>query len=224
MKIWAISDSHTYHEQYKVPEVDTVLFCGDESNQRNPFLNEAEFFNWFDWFDSLPIPNKLYIPGNHSTYVFHNEKRVQELFFASDIYWMHNEETTIDGLKFYGCGVSPTFGDWVYMSDRNKMNRYWEQIPDDVDVLLTHTPPKGILDVAERRDRNFDLAGCSALRKRIDKLSSLKLHAFGHIHDDEFIANSGLLYRNGVYYANCAGVTDRRFDKGITFNGNIVEI
>lgn len=224
MKIWAISDSHTHHRDYKVPVVDTVLFCGDESNRRDQYLNEAEFYDWYEWFEDLPIQNKLYIPGNHSTYVYHNEKRVRELFFASNIHWMHNEELVLDGLKFYGCGISPTFGDWVYMSSRTKMNRYWEQIPDDVDVLLTHAPPRGILDVSERRDHAFDLAGCSALRKRVDKLKQLKLHVFGHIHDDEDIVNAGLLYRNGVYYGNCAGVTDRRFDRGITFNGNIIEL
>ena len=40
MEIWAISDSHGYHNMYEIPNVDIVLFCGDESNYKSASLNE----------------------------------------------------------------------------------------------------------------------------------------------------------------------------------------
>ena len=226
MKIWAISDSHCFENDYKVPsDIDVVIFCGDESNNRLSYINEHEFNNWFYWFANLNIKHKLYIPGNHSTYVYEHENYIKSLFLRNNIIWMHNEECIINGIKFYGCGMSPKYGNWVYMSDRGKINKYWNAIPDDTNVLMTHTPPKGIMDVTDEPKTNmYKLVGCSALRKRINNLTGLKLHCFGHIHDTREIINTGLLYRGGVYYTNCSGVTDREFRRGITYDGSIIEI
>lgn len=52
----------------------------------------------------------------------------------------------------------------------------WSRIPDDTDVLITHTPPAGILDGVEA-----DKVGCRDLADRIEQLN-LKLHIFGHVH------------------------------------------
>jgi Icc-related predicted phosphoesterase len=57
----------------------------------------------------------------------------------------------------------------------------WALIPEDVQVLITHGPPHGILDAVERLKGKH--AGCEALRDRILALSELRLHAFGHIHE-----------------------------------------
>src|ERR1035437_7388616 len=57
----------------------------------------------------------------------------------------------------------------------------WALIPDDVQVLITHGPPHGILDeVVSPRGKD---QGCEALRERIVSLPALRLHAFGHIHE-----------------------------------------
>jgi predicted phosphodiesterase len=81
MKIWAISDSHCFENDYKVPsDIDVVIFCGDESNNRLSYINEHEFNNWFYWFANLNIKHKLYIPGNHSTYVYEHENYIKSLF------------------------------------------------------------------------------------------------------------------------------------------------
>jgi Icc-related predicted phosphoesterase len=57
----------------------------------------------------------------------------------------------------------------------------WALIPADVQVLITHGPPHGILDVVARPRRKH--AGCEAMRDRIAELPDLRLHAFGHIHE-----------------------------------------
>lgn len=54
------------------------------------------------------------------------------------------------------------------------MAKVWSCIPEDTDVLITHTPPLGILDAQDR-------LGCEDLARRIQELS-LKLHVFGHVH------------------------------------------
>jgi Icc-related predicted phosphoesterase len=55
----------------------------------------------------------------------------------------------------------------------------YQRIPVDVDVLLTHSPPNGILDLT-RRDKH---AGCSVLAHTLPSLQQCRLHVFGHIHE-----------------------------------------
>jgi 3',5'-cyclic AMP phosphodiesterase CpdA len=38
MRIWHISDTHTYHNLLEVPtDIDMVIFSGDCSNPRDPY-------------------------------------------------------------------------------------------------------------------------------------------------------------------------------------------
>jgi Icc-related predicted phosphoesterase len=56
----------------------------------------------------------------------------------------------------------------------------WEKIPSDCDVLVTHTPPFGILDECVHGGR----VGCDQLRRCLDEgIISPRLHIFGHIHE-----------------------------------------
>lgn len=55
----------------------------------------------------------------------------------------------------------------------------WAQISDDVDVLVTHGPPKGILDGL------FDgtHVGCEHLLEAVQSRVKPRVHIFGHIHE-----------------------------------------
>lgn len=65
---------------------------------------------------------------------------------------------------------------------RNK--KYWDQIPEDIDILVTHGPPKGILDMVYSFDgvTPKDRVGCEELNEKVFNLPKLKHHIFGHIH------------------------------------------
>lgn len=54
----------------------------------------------------------------------------------------------------------------------------WKSIPENIDVLITHGPPYGILD------KTYDKvnAGCKGLLKFVERLKP-KVHIFGHIHE-----------------------------------------
>ena len=140
------------------------------------------------------------------------------------ISYLNKESIDINGLKFYGEPMSPRFGNWAFMSDRSKMNKHWDHIPNNVDVLLTHTPPKGILDLTENRARELEMCGCSALEKKVFTLPQLKLHCFGHIHNFKHIINTGTREIKGITFSNAASVEDGRFDKGIIHYGNTFEL
>ena len=113
---------------------------------------------------------------------------------------LSESECDVAGLKFWGSAASPSFCNWAHNYDRGQEIRtIWGQIPDDVDVLLTHGPPWTIGDylpadqslirmnphdvdpTGEHKDM-LRWVGCQDLLERVKQLENLKLHVFGHIH------------------------------------------
>ena len=228
MIAWHISDSHGYHGFLNVPDnIDMVIFSGDCSNPRDPYTNEKEVRNFITWFDSLPIKHKIFVAGNHDTSI---EKGLitKDNFEQCGIHYLENETIEIEGLKIFGSPLSPTFGNgWAFNKDRDKLERIWMNIiDDDVDIVVTHTPPKGILDLAEKMDGTLEFCGCKSLTNRIREINP-KLHCFGHIHNNGDIINRGSRELDDLdtLFSNGSIVTDRKFGVlNYHGNGNIIEI
>lgn len=54
MKIWHISDTHSYHKFLEIPEdIDMVIHSGDFSNYHDVLKNEPEALNFLSWFAAL---------------------------------------------------------------------------------------------------------------------------------------------------------------------------
>lgn len=223
MKIWHISDTHNYHELLKIPkDIDIAILSGDISNDYNIFKNEPETLNTLYWYGNLDIKYKILISGNHDTYAFKNTTKFKEWCKYYNIIYLEDESITIEGINIYGSPWSPRFGDWHFMKARFKMERVWKYIPDNTDILVTHTPPKGILDLSEDYNRKLERCGCSALMKRILKLN-LKYHLFGHIHNNKDIINAGIIKLSilDTIFSNGSIMTDGKFGK-LSSNGNII--
>lgn len=223
MDIWHISDTHGHHHQLTPPKVDMVLFTGDGSNYRDQFRNEPEMRDFLNWFAALPIKYKVMIAGNHDSAVYHKLIKSKEIE-ARGIIYLEDSGVEIEGVKIWGSPWSPTYGGWWYMKDRSKLNKNWMMIPEDVDILMTHTPPKGILDVSHKRDGSLELCGCSALMKRVRWIMP-KYHLFGHIHDGNGIINAGTRQLSGIrtVFSNGSVVTDNKFGH-ITSTGQVFTI
>ena len=83
--------------------------------------------------------------------------------------------------KFWGSPITPTFLDWFFMAERGEeIRRYWNLIPKDTGVLITHGPPMGILDWVPRTYGEHHI-GCLDLFDIVTHIKP-KLHIFGHIH------------------------------------------
>ena len=64
MKITFISDTHGKHHELTdaLPkDTDLLIHAGDLSSMGRP----QELENFLQWYDDLPIPNKVFIAGNH---------------------------------------------------------------------------------------------------------------------------------------------------------------
>ena len=100
---------------------------------------------------------------------------------AKKIRYLENGSCEFGGLKFWGSPVQPEFMDWAFNVKRGPdIKKYWDMIPDDTDVLITHGPPWGLLDQI-RPGREVEHLGCGELLKAVRRVKP-KLHVFGHIH------------------------------------------
>jgi len=224
MKVWHISDTHSQHDQLTIPDgIDTVIHSGDATNWKDPYRNESELRAFIDWFSALPVPNKIFVPGNHDTSL---EKGLiaRATIEGLGIRLLINEEVTIEGLRVWGSPFTPRYGDWSYMKDRGTINRIWDNIPEGLDVLITHGPPYGILDATYDHHNKVELVGCSALRKRVAKALP-RFMLFGHVHSTKDIRNAGTRTVNGLLtvFSNGSCCDDGRMGT-VTSHGNILEV
>lgn len=225
MKILHLSDTHGFHGMLpaeRFHDVDVVIHSGDCSNYRDPYRNANEVKDFLAWYSSIPVKYKIYVAGNHDTSI---ERRLVAPvdIKAAGITYLENESVTIEGIKFYGSPITPTFGDWAFMKSRAKTHEIWQQIPDDTDVLIVHGPPKGIRDLSFDRNNNLEMCGDLSLMKRCFALKdTLKLVCFGHIHDMDDVHNQGIsrYSKTDTVFSNAACVHDGRFDLGLTSHGN----
>ena len=225
MKIWHISDTHTYHELLQIPEgIDMVIHSGDCSNPRDPYNNEPEVRRFIDWFGDLPIKHKIYVAGNHDTSI---EKGLvtDDDFDQKHIHYLENETIEIEGIKIFGSPYTPQFGQWAFMKARHKLDRIWQiAIEDDTNIIVVHGPPRGMLDLSYDRDGRMEYCGDKSLMNKVKELEP-KLMLFGHIHNTDDIINAGTRTIPGLdtIFSNGSVVTDRKFGK-LSSNGNIFEL
>ncbi len=211
MKILCISDTHNKHQKLTLPDCDVLIHAGDFSGKGR----EKEIHVFLDWLASEKVPgtHKIFIAGNHdfgmeSEERYSYEKKALEL----GLIYLNDSGVEIDGVKFWGSPITPWFHDWAFNRNRGtEIRKHWELIPNDTDVLITHGPPFGVLDKTWRGQN----VGCEELAKIIldeKKISKLKLHVFGHIHEDK-----GINQREGIKFINASSVNLNPFSGKLDF-------
>jgi len=188
MRIVCISDTHGLHRQLRLPEGDLLICTGDFS--RRGRRSEVVEFN--DWLGTLPHRHKVIIAGNHD-FLFEQDPTARSLI--SHATYLQDEECVVEGLRIYGSPWQPRFFDWAFNLDRGEpLRRMWSKIPSKIDLLLTHGPPHGILDLTSRGLQ----VGCEELRAALLRVRP-RVHVFGHIHE-----SYGQREREGTLYVNAS--------------------
>ena len=225
MKLIHISDTHNYHSQLEIPECDVLIHSGDIGGKTN--LHELTEF--LIWFEKQPAKKKIFCGGNHD-HILSRERLNKDmnsilnmislqqyedgmnLIKSYNVIYLMNSEYTFEGIKFWGSPYSLSFyrDRWVFNADKGKeINKVWSKIPSDVDVLVTHTPPYGVLDLIEEKQKQTpdeDIhRGCQDLMNVIKKrLINLKLHTFGHIHSNYGVIKKSISNTRSVLFSNGA--------------------
>jgi len=108
------------------------------------------------------------------------------------------------------------------MVNRNKMETVWKSL-EPVDILITHGPPKGYLDITEDFENNKELVhvGCKSLANKTLEIRP-RIHCFGHIHSERNANNYGIFQGpEGIMFVNAACFNHHA---STIYNGHIIEV
>lgn len=173
MRIIAISDTHEFHRRLTIPAGDILVHCGDITNRGD--IGRMRDFS--DWLGEQPHQHKIVIAGNHDFSLDRFNGRLPKLdpyeLFAGIATYLEGESYTIDDVKFWGGPWVPNLPMWAFPERGNS----WDHLPEDTQILVTHGPPRDILDSETSH------YGSAKLRNRIFALPRLKAHFFGHVHE-----------------------------------------
>ena len=91
--------------------------------------------------------------------------------------YLEHELVEVEGLKIFGSPYTMYYCGSAFQIKPEKLKIYWDSIPDNLDILITHGPPFGIFDQTAKKVN----AGCKALLEKVKQVKP-KIHIFGHIH------------------------------------------
>ena len=173
MKLLVFSDLHSdFRIASKLVElsreVDVVVGAGDFCNVRRGLEEIMRALS------GINKPTVL-VPGNSES----DQELINACRTWDNAHVLHGGQANIDGVSFYGIGggipVTP-FGSWSYdFSEKEAYNLLNDCPPGG--VLVSHSPPKGILDVSS----DGRSLGSQAVRDTLEHKKP-QLVVCGHIH------------------------------------------
>ena len=155
--LFAFSDTHGHHRELQVPEGADIIICAGDAVEDD--LKGDEYDDFIAWFSSLPAKWKFFVPGNHElSFELGQAEAIEQAMTAHGITVLQDAVEDCDGVIIGSISGNATIAD--------------SDIPHDLDILVTHMPPYGILDE--------DLGSPEILNFVLK--SQPKYHLFGHIH------------------------------------------
>jgi Icc-related predicted phosphoesterase len=186
VKIIAISDMHGV-----LPEIepcDLLILGGDIA----PFHDHSLIFqrSWFEtnfrsWCEEVPARAIVLVAGNHD-FIFEANRFFSEKLqdMIPNLVYLENDDCVIgkDNLKVWGSPYVPAHDliNWAFLTNELQLERMYEEVPSDVDILISHSPAYGCGD--KIIGPNGFYAGSGSLRKKIKEIEP-KVFICGHIHE-----------------------------------------
>lgn len=183
-RILVFSDTHGLHGYVNFPQdIDIAIFAGDAGTVKSPIMNANGILDFICWYSTINIKHKIWIAGNHCTSIEQGLVDAKALSLENGLIYLEHESYVIDGVNIFGSPYTPTFGNgWAFNVDRDKIGNYWDEIPHDTNILITHGGPFHIGEISVVDGAKN--VGCLALYNTIKyNLNDLKLFCCGHIHE-----------------------------------------
>ena len=204
MKVTFISDTHTKQRYVNLPGGDLLIHAGDIMNSG---YSKHDITKFCEWFEAQDYKHKIFIAGNHDRMFENHPLESETIVKGYTVTYLQDEEIMTDGVKLYGTPWQPEFYNWAFNLPRTskELEEKWNAIPKNTDILITHGPPQGHLDISGPPHNEGNL-GCELLRVKVDEQPP-KIHVFGHIH-----GSYGYKFHNGTHFINAA-VLNERYDQ-----------
>jgi 3',5'-cyclic AMP phosphodiesterase CpdA len=113
----------------------------------NNFEEIVQLMN--DFFDRFPHKVKIFVAGNHEACFEGKKLQAVQQRLTSAVY-LFNSSFSYEGILFYGTPYTPfrlMTNARSFIRTSRKIAAHWRQIPSKTDVLVTHSPPYGVLDL-----------------------------------------------------------------------------
>ncbi|CAE6437218.1 unnamed protein product [Rhizoctonia solani] len=193
--------SDTHKKTIPLVDGDILIHAGDFTTFSNGYKAAL------DWIKELRHPQKVLIAGNHEYNLdlkcrseiygrggsqmaaeLDEDRRMLTDQSATDANLTYLEVSSADipgesGKKWsiHGSPYTPEYGTMGFSYPRSVENTMWSNVPQSTEILVTHGPPFGILDLARYGKSHV---GCPGLSHTVlHRLPHVRLHVYGHIHE-----------------------------------------
>lgn len=220
IKTVVTSDLHGYLPVV-AEEFDLMLICGDVVPAHDHYYSfQKEWFEneFAEWVKNLPFKNAwskvVMTPGNHDVVLErwgdHEYEMMKRLTDGRlvilrnkqyDFEYLDEHENEVKTMKIFGTPYCQIFGNWAFMRSPEKLKEKFSEIPEGLDILISHSAPD-IEDYGTVRRGEYYTkhAGCPVLAEAI-KEKKPKYAFCGHIHsgDHKFKNVDGTMIANVSY-------------------------
>lgn len=190
IKVCGISDMHG-NLDFKIKECDILCICGDIVPLTVQKYHEGTF-KWIKktfipWCNEQPCEKIFLIGGNHDLMFEVHPDETRDVFKDTKITYLMDESAEYTKgektIKIYGTPWCHQFFDWAFMTDDEHLTDIYKNIPEDVDILLTHDCSYGSCDVLLQKTawNNAEHVGCKPLAEAV-KHKKPKIQLSGHLH------------------------------------------
>ena len=190
--VCAMSDLHGYLPP--VEPCELVLICGDIvplSAQGSSRYTSRWYERAFKtWAESLPCDKVIFIAGNHELHFPNHYEYYKKMFpNNSKVTYLCHEEYIYKGpdgkeYSIFGTPYCKEFGNWAFMLPDPELEERYSEIPENLDILITHDAPYGVSDVLLQKECKWatgEHIGNVPLRNAIiQKCPKYVFH--GHLH------------------------------------------
>lgn len=214
MIIDSISDLHG-----SFPEMQggDLLIVGGDMTSNDSFPAWKQFF---DWIEPLKYRKKVVIAGNHDNYCVHwstartfTNEELEEMEVKESFDYLCDSMIEFEGLKIWGSpwtrrfhGQNPKCAAFTLVTD-HELHEKFNLIPENIDILVTHSPVYGVLDFSNRGGS----LGSTALREHVMHRVKPKIHVCGHIHEGggKTLVIDDITYINAAHMNECYDPTNK---------------
>ena len=198
MKVCALSDIHG-NLNFNIEPCDVLCICGDivplYYQKSNKLSKDWLIEEFIPWCNNQPVSEILLIGGNHDFYLERHPEAVKSIIrdfeglrpritYLQDESYEYIDEESGKVFTFYGTPWCHKFGNWAFMLENDEnLVKIFDNIPEGVDVLLTHDAPYGVSDVCQQRITwvSHNHIGCVPLADAIERAKP-KMCLHGHLH------------------------------------------
>lgn len=191
MKILALSDLHGNLPDLSEYKADIAVICGDIvplKYQINHHRSRKWFRNDFSiWSQNLPVDKVYFIAGNHDFLLEAHNGWISLLFPDNDkVTYINQTLHEYNGLRISGTPYCHKFGNWAFMQIDDLLYNKYNELPENLDILITHDVPYGIQDIClqEKEWNDYQHIGNVPLFNYV-RDHQPKILCSGHLHSTD---------------------------------------